>query len=39
MVLTRDECDRLFARLAQEKVQVFYVKTPAEFGTLGEGQA
>jgi PII-like signaling protein len=39
MVLTESECDRLFARLAQEKVQVFYVKTPAEFGTLGEPDA
>jgi len=36
MVLTQDECDRLFARLDAEKVHVFYVKTPAEFGTIGE---
>jgi PII-like signaling protein len=36
MVLTQEECDRLFARLADEKVHVFYVKTPVEFGMLGE---
>ena len=36
MVLTQDECDRLFARLEAEKIHVFYVKTPAEFGTIGE---
>ena len=36
MVLSQEECDRLFARLAQEQVQVFYVKTPAEFGTVGD---
>lgn len=35
MVLTQDECDRLFERLRAEAVQVFYVKTPVEFGTLG----
>ena len=36
MVLTLEECDRLFARLAAEGLRVFYVKTPVEFGTLGE---
>ncbi len=36
MVLTQEECDRLFVRLKSEGVHIFYVKTPAEFGTLGE---
>jgi uncharacterized protein len=36
MVLSHEECDRLFERLRTEQVKVFYVKTPAEFGTLGE---
>jgi PII-like signaling protein len=36
MVLTQEECDRLFTRLRAEGVHLFYVKTPAEFGTLGE---
>jgi PII-like signaling protein len=36
MVLTQDECDKLFARLREEKVHLFYVKTPAEFGMLGD---
>jgi PII-like signaling protein len=35
MVLTQEECDRLFDRLNAEGVQVFFVKTPAEFGQLG----
>lgn len=39
MVLTQDECDRLFARLQAENVHVFYVKTPVEFGTIGEATA
>ena len=35
MALTAEEADRLFERLAQEDVHVFYVKTPVEFGMLG----
>ena len=37
MILTTDECDRLFARLRSEGVHLFYSKTPAEFGTVGAG--
>jgi uncharacterized protein len=33
------DADRLFERLKAEKVHVFYVKTPVEFGTLGEPDA
>lgn len=36
MALTAEECDRLFARLREEDVHVFYVKSAVEFGTLGE---
>ena len=35
MALTCDETDRLFERLASERVHLFYVRTPVEFGTLG----
>jgi len=37
MVLTEEEADRLFAVLLDEKVHMFYVKLPVEFGTLGAG--
>lgn len=33
MAATEEECARLFERLEAEKVKVFYVKTPVEFGT------
>ncbi len=36
MVVSEAEADALFALIAQEKVKVFYVKTPVEFGTTGE---
>ncbi len=36
MVVTREEADRLFGRLRSEGVHLFYAKTPAEFGVLGE---
>ena len=29
------EADRLFQRLREEKIEVFYVKTAVEFGTTG----
>ena len=38
MVVGEDDSQRLFERLRAEKVQVFYVKTPVEFGTLGENK-
>lgn len=36
MAVTADEADRLFDRLKVEGVHLFYVKTPVEFGILGE---
>lgn len=36
MAVTTDEADRYFARLQEEQVRVFYVKTPIEFGMTGE---
>jgi PII-like signaling protein len=36
MAVTADEADRLFDRLKAEGVHLFYVKTPVEFGILGE---
>lgn len=35
MVLTEEETGRLFARLKEEDVHIFYVKSPVDFGTLG----
>ena len=35
MAVTTEEAERLFARLEAEKVKVFYIKTPVEFGTTG----
>ena len=36
MAVSEDEAERLFAFLETEKVHVFYVKTPVEFGVIGE---
>ena len=36
MAVTAEEAGRLFERLEAEGVHLFYVKTPVEFGTLGE---
>ncbi len=36
MALTHEQCDALFARLEQDKANIFYVKTPVEFGVVGE---
>lgn len=35
-IVTTEEADRLFARLQSEKLSMFYVKVPAEFGVVGE---
>ncbi len=39
VIATADEVQRLFDRLAQEDIQVFYAKTPVEFGFLGKSTA
>lgn len=36
MVVTDEEAERLFALLIEEKVHLFFVKMPVEFGSLGE---
>ncbi|PLZ02908.1 hypothetical protein CY652_08295 [Burkholderia sp. WAC0059] len=36
MAVTTAECTRLFERLKTERVHLFYVKAPVEFGVLGE---
>lgn len=36
IAVTEAQAERLFARLREEKVRLFYVKTAVEFGTLGE---
>ena len=38
MALSADEVQRLFARLRDERVSVFYVKTPIEFGMTDDPQ-
>ena len=39
MVVTEEEAERLFALLKEEKVHMFFVKLPVEFGTLGNEEA
>lgn len=36
MIIANDEADRLFERLKHEGVRLFYAKTPAEYGVLGD---
>lgn len=36
MAVTADEAQRLFQRLREEKIKIFYVKSPIEFGMTGE---
>jgi hypothetical protein len=36
MALGEEEANRLFDFLVEEDVHVFYVKTPVEFGVVGE---
>lgn len=36
MAVTEEESRRLFDRLREEGIHVFYVKTPVEFGMLGD---
>jgi uncharacterized protein len=39
MALSEEETGRLFTRLEAERIHVFFVKAPVEFGTLGEPDA
>ena len=36
MAVSGGEADRLFARLQDEGINIFYIKTPIEFGMTGE---
>ena len=36
MAVTADEAQRLFQRLHEGKIKIFYVKSPIEFGMTGE---
>lgn len=36
LAVSESEAELLFARLKQENVDVFYVKTPIEYGVVGE---
>ena len=38
MAVSEDEAERLFGFLREEAVHLFYVKTPVEFGILGEAE-
>lgn len=35
MAVNTEECNRLFARIEEEKLEIFYMKTPIEFGITG----
>ncbi|MOA30143.1 hypothetical protein D3C78_1512060 [compost metagenome] len=39
IAVTEEECERLFERLEQEDLALFYVKTPVELGTVGKRKA
>jgi PII-like signaling protein len=36
IAMSASDADRLFSRLREENINVFYVKTPIEFGMTGE---
>lgn len=36
MALSEADAERLFQRLHEEKINVFYIKTPIEFGMTDE---
>ncbi len=36
MALSETDAERMFARLYEEKINVFFVKTPIEYGMSGE---
>jgi PII-like signaling protein len=38
MAVSESNAERFFARLREEGVKVFYVKTPIEYGTTGEAE-
>ena len=36
MAVSEADADRLFTRLKEEKINIFFVKTPIEYGMTGE---
>lgn len=36
LALTYEECDKLFLRIKENKLRIFYIKTRAEFGYTNE---
>jgi PII-like signaling protein len=38
MAVTQEQANALFGRLESEKVNLFYLKTPVEFGTVGSSE-
>ncbi|HBO5486889.1 DUF190 domain-containing protein [Castellaniella defragrans] len=36
MALSQEDTDRLFEKLREERIDIFYIKTPIEFGMTGE---
>ena len=38
LAVNAEQADQLFARITAEKVPLFYIKTPIEFGIVGEEQ-
>ena len=37
MAVTEEECDGLFAEIDEAKLEIFYTKSPIEFGLTGQG--
>lgn len=35
--VTEEECDGLFAEINEAKLEIFYTKSPIEFGVTGQG--
>jgi PII-like signaling protein len=35
MAVSQEQCDKLFALLEEERANLFYVKTPVEYGFVG----
>jgi PII-like signaling protein len=36
MAISQEDTDRLFKTLREERIDIFYIKTPIEFGMTGE---
>lgn len=36
MAISQEDTDRLFEKLREERINIFYIKIPIEFGMIGE---